>query len=610
MTNKLKPITIFITAAFLALFAAIPALAQSPLSATTDRTSLTTDDTLTLSVSVSGDGQPVLPSLAGFNLLSSGTSSQISIINGAMSSQVVYTYILQPAQPGQLTIEPITLQQNGQSYTTAPITVQVTPGTGRPSAPPAMPQMPAMPPGLQQFFNNSGLGGLDPFDAFGGRDPFDQSQAEPGFVEAEVSNAAPYVGEQIVYTFRYYQPAGNIFGALDQPQFAPPAFSGFWSEGDSQQRQYQAQDKEGRPYSVTELNTVLIPTKTGELTIESGRLVTSGGFFSRGAELTANPLTVSVQPLPAGAPATFNGAVGQFDISATTDTAATTINEPVTWQVTLNGRGNIQTLANPQWPDLPNWRSFESAATVNSQVVDGQLAGSRRYERLLVPQAAGDYTIPALEFSYFNPSTGQYQTISTQPLPVTVAPAENGAAPQAGLPAPAPGGDAAAGSTPALKPVSSLERAAAPLTGSPLYWLAWLVPLLGLVGNFAWQRRQTFWANNSELARSSKAARQARQALSHTRQQQGDELYRQAGQLLTTYLADKLNQPVLGLTRASRTELLQQRGLPPTLIERVNTCLTDAEQGSYSPAAAGPDHAQNLLTEIDRLILELETALK
>ncbi|GAB4441337.1 MAG: BatD family protein [Anaerolineae bacterium] len=615
MTNKVKPITIIFAAAVLAMFAAVPALAQSPITATVDRTGLTTDDALTLTVSVSGDGQPLLPSLSGFNLLSSGTSSQISIINGAMSSQVIYTYILQPAQPGPLTIEPITLQQNGQSYTTAPITVQVSPGTGRPSAAPQMPQMPGMPPSLQQFFNNSGFGGLDPFNSFGG-DPFGQTgSGDPGFVEAGVSNASPYVGEQVVYTFRYYQPADDFFGALDQPQFVPPAFSGFWSEGDSQQRQYQAQDGSGRPYNVTELNTVLIPTKTGELTIEPGRLVTPGGFFSQGAELTADPVTVTVQPLPGGAPAGFNGAVGQFDISAGVDTAATTVNEPVTWQVTLNGRGNIKTLADPQWPDLPNWRSFESAATVNSQVVDGQLAGSRHYERLLVPQAAGDFTIPALEFSFFNPATGQYQTISTEPIPVTVAPGAGANSPQAAaaaLPAPsdAAAGTLTTGSALPLKPVGSLQRATAPLVESPLYWLAWLVPLLGLVGNFAWQRRQNFRAGNPELVRSSNAAKQARQSLANARREQGDELYRQAGQLLTTYLADKLNRPVLGLTLAGRTELLRQHGLSVELIDRVNQCLSAAEQGSYSPGAAGPAHAQNLLTEIDRLIRDLDSALK
>ena len=613
MKKTAKRIIIPVSALILALMFAIPVLAQSPISATVDRTNLTTDDTLTLSVTVSSDGQPTLPSLTGFNLLGTGSSSQISIVNGSMNTQVVYNYHLQPIQPGQLTIDPVTLQVNGQSYTTPPISVQVTQGNGQPSArPSAGGRMSGLPPSLQQFFNNSGFGGLDPFS---GADPFSRNSSDPGFVEAEVSNPNPYVGEQIVYTFRYYQPADDIFGRLDQPQFVPPGFTGFWTEGDSRQKQYQTQDSNGRRYSVTELKTVLIPTKVGEITIEPATLVAQGGFFSPGAELTAEPLTVNVQPLPDGAPVGFNGVVGQFEISATTEPTNTQVNEPVTWQVTLNGRGNIKTLADPLWPDLPNWRSFESAATVDSYVVEGQMVGSRRYERLLVPQVAGEFTIPALEFSYFNPTTGQYQTISSQPIPVSVAPGAGGSSTQAALPTLAPIDNSVTAAAQAnglrpLKPVNSLDQVAVPITNSALYWLAWLVPLVGLVGNFAWQRRQTFWANNADLARSSKAGRKARQAVAQAKKQHGDDVYSRAGQILTTYLAEKLNQPVLGLNQAGRSELLASKAVTAELIERINTCLNDAELGSYSPAAGNPAHADNLLNKIDLLIRDLETALK
>ena len=96
MTKTISRIFVPITIIFTLIFFVTPALAQSPIVATVDRNSLTTDDTLTLTVSITGDGQPLLPSLKGFNLLGSGTSSQISIINGSISNQIQYNYYLQP----------------------------------------------------------------------------------------------------------------------------------------------------------------------------------------------------------------------------------------------------------------------------------------------------------------------------------------------------------------------------------------------------------------------------------------------------------------------------------------------------------------------------------
>ncbi len=143
-----------------------------------------------------------------------------------------------------------------------------------------------------------------------------------------------------------------------------------------------------------------------------------------------------------------------------------------------------------------------------------------------------------------------------------------------------------------------------PVTKSPLYWLAWAVPLVGLVGNFVWQRRQQYWQNNAGLARSSKARQNAKKSLAGA--SQAKDIYSAAGLVLTDYLADKLNQPVAGLTHQALADLLTEKGLDPALIERINGCLTDAELGHFVPEADNPAHAQNLLKEIDIVIRDVE----
>lgn len=605
MKVKTKSIVIPLIGIILLLLAVIPrpAQGQSPLTATVDRTTLSTDDTVLLTVTVNAEGaniaSPTLPDLPNFNIVGSSQSSQISIINGSISTQMIYSYRLQPLETGKLVIDPIEASLNGQTYQTEPITVQVTQGTGAPSqAPPSS--------GLQPGFPSlPGLGNL--FD----RDPFSNDLAGDAIVEAEVDNPAPYVGQQIVYTFRFLHSA---FGLIDQPSYEPPAFTGFWSEEQPDRGQYQTQ-RNGQTYSVTELRTVLFPSKAGTLTIEPARLVIPGGFFSAGSTLQTDPVTVEVKPLPPNAPADFKGAVGQYTLEATVDPPQGKVNEPVTWQVVLSGQGNLNLLPDPDWPKIPNWRSFDSQATVEAQVEGGLMQGRRVYEPLLVPQAAGDFTLPALTYTYFNPATEKYETTSSQPIPVSIAPGDGVEAQQPPAPLPA-NNQKATQSTEAPLPTdihplktvpAKLNVAQAPVTSSGFYWLAWAIPVAGLAANFVWKRRQQFWTDHPDRVRSSQARKKARAALAAAQKQQPD-LYDTAGQVLITYLSDKLNQPVAGLTRQALATLLLGQGLQPDLIERVNNCLIETELGRFAPEANDPGHAEKLVNTVDHLIGDLEKA--
>jgi hypothetical protein len=585
MTRK---ITISIIAIILLFVAVMPGYAQgqNPITATVDRVTLSTDETLTLSVTVNTNlnnpPQPVIPSLAGFNVLGTSTSSQISIINGALSSMLVYNYRLQPTQPGDLVIDPVSLTVNGQTYTTPPITIQVTQGTGATAAAPSA--QPATPADTE----------------FRGQDVF---------AEAVVSNPNPYLGEQVTYTVRLYRVA-DAFDMFDQPYFEPPAFTGFWSEGDPAQNQYRGQAG-GRIYNVTELSTTLFPTKVGQLTIEPAQITIPGGFFHAGKRLQTQPVTLDVKPLPPYAPAGFNGAVGQFTIDTSVDTNQSKVNEPVTWQVTLTGYGNLKGLPEPNWPEMADWRSFQSQATVNTQSQNGQPVGSVLYERLLVPQQPGRYTIPALEYSTFDPAAGEYRTLTTEPIPVDIAPGDGLVTQNI---APAINDDQriveqVGTDIRHLKPVpAELRFGTQAVTNSPLYWLAWGVPLVGLVGHIVWKRRARYWQNNGHLVRSSQARKKARQALARARK--GDQnSYGAAGQILSDYLADKLDQPVAGLTHQALAELLTARGVPADLTERIQDCLATGELGQYAPSADYPAHAENLLNEVNRVIRDLEKVL-
>jgi hypothetical protein len=263
---------------------------------------------------------------------------------------------------------------------------------------------------------------------------------------------------------------------------------------------------------------------------------------------------------------------------------------------------------------------------VNTEVREGQMVGSRVYERLLVPGAPGEVTIPSLTYVYFDPDAGQYQTLQAEPILVSIAPGAPGAPPASQPAASQPAASqSAAGQQPAsdrkeaveqlatdirhLKPVPArLGVSGGPLTASGLYWAAWAFPVLGAVGFFVWQGRQRYLENNLGLARSSQARRKARKALARARKQ-GQDVYSAAGQILTAYLSDKLDRPVAGLTHQALAELLAGYGLRPDLVDRIETLLVTSELGRYAPGADDPGHAHSLLKEADALIGALEKAL-
>jgi hypothetical protein len=617
--KKSKVLTIGIISLLLIGIFALPAGAQSPLTAEVDRNRLSTDEVLTLKVTIDTSAgqasQPALPTLDGFELLGSSSGTQISIVNGDMSTHATYSYSLHPTQEGQLVINPVAVQIDGQVYNTQPIMIEVSQGTGQvqPAPNQGLPTMPGF-PNLNSLFQSlpgsRGSQGSQPPPL----DPADtptELAGQPFFIEAEVDNPNPYQGEQVLYTFRFYQ-AENLY---DQPEYQSPSFSGFWSEQQADAQTDYTTEAAGRAYRVTKLQTVLFPTVVGEVTIEPAMLTIPGDFFSRGTALQTQPVVLNVRSLPENAPANFQGAVGQFDIQAQADTGTAAVNETVTLHVALRGQSNMDGVADPQWTEGQEWRAFDSKATVNSQFADGVMSGVRSYERLLVPTQAGDLLLPAIEFSYFNPQTESYETVSSDPIIIQVT------------------GDIAAGVTPLTpdggagatintavptsaipafrpnKPASDLGHSSgAPLTGSVGYWLLWTLPLLFIVGSFGLGRYRQNRLDTADKRRSQGAARRAQQALREARKRPEGEANEEAGHILTRYLEEKLNVSVTGQTQTDVARMLGEKGIATALVERVQTCLMLSEMGRYAPAGIGTGSG-NLLSETEQVIGELDREL-
>ncbi len=566
-----------LTLAFLFSVRVLHAQSQSgsPVTADVDRTTISTDETVTLNVTVldTNASRPSLPILDGFQVRGSSYVSQQTIVNGVTTAEATYSFVLQPTRAGELTIPAITIEINGRQYTTDPITVQVSQGASAP--PPSSPSGNAQKPG--------------------------DLQSGSFFVEAEVDNDAPYLGQQVNYIFRFFQ-AETMFGT---PRYIAPDYTGFWNQQEIQQSQYFT-DRQNSTYRVTELRTILFPTVVGERTIEPGSLEFPGSLLRSGTVLQSNLVTLTVKAPPAPVPADFSGAVGSLSISATVEPGEVAVNEPVTLRVVLEGKGNIETLPDPTLPELSGWRAFESTSSISTEINDGVLAGTRIYEQLLVPAAAGEYQIPAVAYTYFDPETESYETANSAPIAVKVL---NGAA-EAPVPSvlgvereaveqidndirfikPAPG---------------ALAAASVPLTKKTAYWMFWLIPPFIVLVDWAWQRRKRIRDSNPAMVRRSLAARKARKALASARQQSVDP-HEASGQILFEYLSDKLNKPVAGLTQAGLANLLRSQKIDESTVNQVCSLLSASEYGRFAPAGDNHDFAVDLIGDTEQLILNLE----
>ena len=432
-----------------------------------------------------------------------------------------------------------------------------------------------------------------------------QPSGEPLFVRASVDNDRPYLGQQITYVLKVYR--RSDFSTAAESRYEPPGFAGFWNNWATEQEKYN-ETIGANQYAVLERQTVLFPTVVGTTVIEPASLTTRDAGSGAPIALKTAPIALDVRPLPAGAPPGFTGAVGRFDISAEVDTTTGQVNEPVQLTVQVLGEGNIEALPPPAMPTFVDWRVIAAPPAADSQLVAGRLTGRRTHEFVLLPEKAGAVTIPGIGYTYFDPDREQYVQAATEPIVISVTDA-GGQLP----PAPSPEAEAAVAPAGAdLRPLkavpSALRQSGRGLTGSSVYWAAWGLPLLVIVGAAAWRRRQAALAAARAASRRRNALANAEAALARA-VASGDDPRVAAAAAVLSYLTERLETPVGGLTREALGRRLQAAGVLPDLADQVEDTLAAGAAAEYTPVDAAINGTADYAQRTTRLLADLEGAL-
>jgi len=554
-----------------------------------------------------------LPDIAGFDLLfgpSTSTSYSQRTINGKTTSEssVTYTYILMAKKAGSFTIPAASITVDGSNYESNTLQIKVLPPDETSSKSPAS----AGNQTEERSSSNSGTATVSAGDAF---------------IRAIVSKDNIYEQEGFTITFRLYTTLNVVnFGKIQFPEF-----EGFMVEEVDVpvNQQLQMERYNGRNYFTADLRkTLLFPQRSGEMTIPAGSLemvfsVPSGrkvsSFFGPQEVMVdvkkamkTNPLTVNVKPLPASKPASYSNAVGALSLKPAISTTETKANEAITLKLEISGTGNLKLIRNPEVTFPGNFEVYDPVVNNSFNVTTNGLTGIRSIEYMAIPRYEGEYTIPPVEFSYFDLNTNSYKTLTTPEYRLTIAKGD-------------PGSTATSNyvNRQDVKVEQDIRflKTGEPsylsqsnfFAGSLNYWLWYFIPFLSLIIYYLFNRKKARENANIALMRNRKAnktaIRRLKAAEKYLKEHNKERFYDEVLRALWGYFSDKLSIPLAVLSKNNIESELSGYGISDALAGRFIQILDSCEFARYAPAESDAEMDQ-LYHDTVVAIGEMENRLK
>lgn len=557
------------------------------------------------------------PEFSDFDVLSgpyTSTSSSTSFVNGKRTSsfEQTYTYMLMAQRAGTFTIGPATVKVDGENVQSNGVRIEVLPEDQQ--AQPSQSSQSVQ--GSQSTQSSQGS----------------QASSENIFVRTIASKNKVHEQEALFVTYKLY------FANVDVTQLTNntklPEFTGFLKQDLEQgEIQTELEHYNGRNYQTAVLyRTILYPQHSGDISIDPAkfeavlRVQTQqrprsifddffGSYTNVTKMLTAPGVTIHVSALPGGKPAGFSGGVGKFTLTPSISQTELQTNDAVTIKLDISGTGNMKLLKTPaiDWPE--GFEPYDPKVTNNFKTTTAGVSGTKSIEYLAIPRSAGEYTIPAVHFSYFDIDEKAYKTLSTPEYTIRV---KRGA-----------GSEHAEGETEGqvisythkedikqlgsdIRYINTKEPEAGnyelKIKNHGLLWLWYTVPLLIAIVLLIVLRKQIKEAadiNRVRYKRANKVAqKRLKAAAAALKANDKNTFYAAIETAAWSYLSDRLSIPTADLNKENIASLLAQKGVSEALINDVMNVLSTAEFARYAPST---DHAMDdLYTATTNLINNLE----
>ena len=566
---------------------------------------------LTYTVNTTDAKEPVIADMPDFDILSGpniSTQQSYSSVNGKTTSSVsvTFTYILLPKSEGEFTIQPAKINAKGKEITSNSLSIKVLPEDRASSA--------VQNGDSRQHSNTSANISNDDL-----------------FMRATLSKTKVYEQEAVLLTYKVYSAVN-----LTNLSFPTPELKGFNIQEVElpQEKQFELEHYNGRNYNtIVWRQFVLFPQQSGKLEIPSldfeavvavqnrrsvdpFEMMFSGfsGYVEVKKVLKTKPLSLEVEKLPFGKPADYSGGVGEFTIGSTINNTKLKTNSEFTLKVIVKGTGNMRLLGNPQFELPTEFESYDPVIENNFRLTANGFKGEKVYEYLITPKASGTYTIPSAHLSFFNTSTGSYETLKTQEYTVEV---EKGSEAAVTLidntQINKEKGKVLASDIRHIKYGDEGKAEKSIFFGSSRYMLSYAISLLLVLLFLVIYRKKVAENANTSLVRTKKAnkvaTRRLKVAKTLMKENKVNEFYDEILKAMWGYTSDKLSIPMSQLSKENIASTLLSRGVSDELVTEFQEILSEGEFARYAP---GDKEAamERLYTMSINVISKMENSIK
>lgn len=528
------------------------------------------------------------PDLSDFYVLmgpSTSYNQSTQIINGKITRSVLYTYtyVLQATKEGNYAIPPAQVSIKKKMHESNPLKIEVVKGTA-----------PTQPVTRQ------------PSDKSVGEET--DMNKEDLFIRVLVNKREVYLGEHIIATVKIYSRV-NLSG-FENVKF--PSFNGFFKQDIETPplRSLEQENVNGQIYGTGVLQrVVLFPQRSGEIKIDPVELQCLiqqrvrkstrnpfDSFFDDFFDsyrtnkklITSPPVRIKVNPLPEKKPATFKGAVGSLKMSASVDKTEVKVNDAISLKVNISGTGNLKIFEAPGIHFPPDFETYDPKISGKIANTTSGSTGSRNFEYLAIPRHAGNYRIPPIEFSYFDPGQERYKTISSNEFNIRVEKSdEEETTVISGFSKEdirLLGSDIRFIKTGKIK----LRQKDKTIFGSTFFILVYIGALVLFFVIFIFYRKQIKRRTNLILVKNRRANKVARKRLkiasSYQKGKNREKFYEEILKAIWGYLSDKLNIPVSKLSKEISVKILKEYKIEESLISQIVELIDTCEYAQYAPA--------------------------